>query len=212
MLTHYSKEIIGVFFMWNLLSFILVVLSIVILGAVVVGIYNNLVKLRNSVENAWSDINVELERRASLIYNLVETVKGYAAHEKSTLEEVTQARSNLQDAWTVQENAEADVKLTGALDNLFAVAENYPNLKADVSFEKLMEQLAETEDLIAHYRQLYNDTVYIYNNKCQMFPSSIVANYFGFQYAEFFQPEEEFDETPDLDFDPENNEDELSPN
>ena len=192
--------------MWNLLGFILVVLSIVILGAVVVGIYNNLVKLRNGVENAWSDINVELERRASLIYNLVETVQGYAAHEKSTLKEVTQARSNLQDAWTVKENAEADVKLTGALDNLFAVAENYPNLKADESFQKLMEQLAETEDWIAYYRQLYNDTVYIYNNKCQMFPNNMVANYFGFEDAEFFEPEKEVDETPDFDFDTEGNE------
>lgn len=186
--------------MWNIISFVLVVLSIVVLGAAVVGFYNNLVKLRNMVENAWSDINVELERRASLIDNLVITVQGYAEHEKSTLEEVTVARSRLMDAGTVKENAKANRKLTGALDNLFAVAENYPDLKADNSFLKLMDQLAETEDVIADYRQYYNDTVYIYNNKCQMFPSNIIANYFGFEDAEFFEPGADATEIPDLDF------------
>lgn len=186
--------------MWNIISFVLVVLSIVVLGAAVVGFYNNLVKLRNMVENAWSDINVELERRASLIDNLVITVQGYAEHEKSTLEEVTVARSRLMDAGTVKENAKANRKLTGALDKLFAVAENYPDLKADNSFLKLMDQLAETEDVIADYRQYYNDTVYIYNNKCQMFPSNIIANYFGFEDAEFFEPGADSTEIPDLDF------------
>jgi len=186
--------------MWNIIAFVLVVLSIVFLGAAVVGFYNNLVKLRNRVENDWSDINVELERRASLIDNLVITVEGYAAHEKSTLEEVTEARSRLIDAGTVKENAKANRKLTGALDNLFAVAENYPDLKADESFLKLMDQLAETEDAIADYRQYYNDTVYIYNNKCQMFPSNIIANYFGFEDAEFFEPGVDATEVPDLDF------------
>ncbi len=186
--------------MWNLLWFILVVLSIVILGAMVVGLYNNLVKFRNGVENAWSDINVELERRSSLIDNLVETVRGYAEHEKSTLEEVTEARSRLTYAETVKENAEANNKLTGALDDLFAVAENYPNLKADESFEKLMGQLEETEDMIAEYRQFYNDIVYVYNNKCQTFPSNVVANYFGFEDAEFFKPGAEANDVPDLDF------------
>ena len=186
--------------MWNIIAFVLVVLSIVFLGAAVVGFYNNLVKLRNRVENDWSDINVELERRASLIDNLVITVEGYAAHEKSTLEEVTEARSRLIDAGTVKENAKANRKLTGALDNLFAVAENYPDLKADESFLKLMDQLAETEDIIADYRQYYNYTVYIYNNKCQMFPSNIMANYFGFEDAEFFEPGADATEVPDLDF------------
>ena len=186
--------------MWNIIAFVLVVLSIVVLGAAVVGFYNNLVKLRNRVQNAWSDINIELERRASLIDNLVITVQGYAEHEKSTFEEVTEARSRLIDAGTVKENAKANRKLTGALDNLFAVAENYPDLKADDSFLKLMDQLAETEDVIADYRQYYNDTVYIYNNKCQMFPSNIIASYFGFEDAEFFEPGADATEVPDLDF------------
>jgi LemA protein len=198
--------------MLNLLAFILVVLSIVILGAVVVGLYNNLVKLRNGVENAWSDINMELERRISLTDNLVETVKRYATHEKSTMEEVTQASYNLQDAWAVHENAEADIQLTHALNNLFVMAENYPNLKVDKSFKTLTEQLTEIEDMIFHYRQFYNDKVYVYNNKCHMFPNNIVANYFGFQYIEYFQPGEEFDGNPDLDLDPENNQDELTTN
>lgn len=198
--------------MLNLLAFILVVLSIVILGAVVVGLYNNLVKLRNGVENAWSDINMELERRISLTDNLVETVKRYATHEKSTMEEVTQASYNLQDAWTVHEIAEADIQLTHALNNLFVMAENYPNLKVDKSFKTLTEQLTEIEDMIFHYRQFYNDKVYVYNNKCHMFPNNIVANYFGFQYIEYFQPGEEFDGNPDLDLDPENNQDELTTN
>lgn len=198
--------------MLNLLAFILVVLSIVILGAVVVGLYNNLVKLRNGVENAWSDINMELERRISLTDNLVETVKRYATHEKSTMEEVTQASYNLQDAWAVHENAEADIQLTHALNNLFVMAENYPNLKVDKSFKTLTEQLTEIEDMIFHYRQFYNDKVYVYNNKCHMFPNNIVANYFGFQYIEYFQPGEEFDGNPDLDLDPDNKQDELATN
>lgn len=198
--------------MLNLLAFILVVLSIVILGAVVVGLYNNLVKLRNGVENAWSDINMELERRISLTDNLVETVKRYATHEKSTMEEVTQASYNLQDAWTVHEIAEADIQLTHALNNLFALVENYPNLKVDKSFKTLTEQLTEIEDMIFHYRQFYNDKVYVYNNKCHMFPNNIVANYFGFQKAEYFQPGEEFDGNPDLDLDPDNKQDELATN
>jgi LemA protein len=195
-----SKLVFGVLFMWNIIAFVLVVLSIVFLGAMVVGIYNNLVKLRNRVENAWSDINVELERRASLIDNLVITVQGYAAHEKSTLKEVTEARSRLIEAGTVKENAKANRKLTRALDNLFAVAENYPELKADDSFLKLMDQLAKTEDLIADYRQYYNDMVYIYNNKCQMFPSNVVASYFGFEDAEFFEPGADATEFPGLNF------------
>lgn len=186
--------------MWNIIGFLLVVIIIMVLLAIMVFIYNNLVKLRNGVENAWSHINVELERRANLIDNLVKTVKGYAKHEKSTLEEVTEARSSLTDAETVSENAKANNQLTGRLKSLFAVAENYPDLKADDNFKELMDQLGETEDIIAQYRQLYNDMVYVYNNKCEMFPSNIIANYFNFQEAEFFEPGENAINVPDVDF------------
>ncbi len=186
--------------MWNIIVFILVVLSIVFLGAAVVGFYNNLVKLRNRVENAWSDISIDLGKKASLIYNLVITVQAYATHEKYTLKQVTEARSRLIEAKTVKEKAKANRKITRALDNLFAVVENYPDLKTDESFLKLIDLLSETEDVIADYRQYYNDTVYTYNNKCQMFPSNIIANYFGFEDAEFFEPEADAADMPELDF------------
>lgn len=186
--------------MWNIIGFILVVLTIVVLAVIVVAIYNSLVKFRNGVENAWSHINVELERRADLIDNLVETVKGYAKHEKTTLEEVTQARSNLSNAETVQESAKANKQLTGTLKSLFAVVENYPNLKADESFEELIEQLEETENMIAQYRQLYNDMVYVYDNKCEMFPSNIIAGFFGFEEAQFFESEKNAIDVPEIDF------------
>ena len=186
--------------LWNIIGFLLVVLIIVVLIAIVVIIYNNLVKLRNGVENAWSHINVELERRADLIDNLVKTVKGYAKHEKTTLEEVTEARSGLTNAETVKENSIANKQLTGTLKSLFAVAENYPDLKADENFKELMDQLEETENMIAQYRQLYNDIVYMYNNKCEMFPSNIIANYFNFQEAEFFEPGAKATNVPDVDF------------
>jgi len=176
--------------MWNIIWFILVVLSVVAFGAAVLAIYNNLIGLRNRVENDWFQINVELERRASLIENLVETVKGYVEHEKTTLKEVTKALFNLIDAETVKENANANRQLTESLKSLFVVLENYPSLKADKSFGELMEQLDETEDVIAEYREFYNDMVYIYNNKCQVFPSNLVANYFNFKEVEFFEPGE----------------------
>jgi len=123
--------------MWNLISFGLVILVIVIFFALIIGIYNSLVKLQNGVEGAWSQINVQLERRSDLIANLVETVKGYATHEKTTFQEVTQARSDLNNAQTVKENEKADNILTGTLKSLFAVAENYPELKADENFLEL---------------------------------------------------------------------------
>lgn len=116
------------------------------------------------------------------------------------MEEVTEARSSLTDAETVSENAKANNQLTGRLKSLFAVAENYPDLKADDNFKELMDQLGETEDIIAQYRQLYNDMVYVYNNKCEMFPSNIIANYFNFQEAEFFEPGENAINVPDVDF------------
>ncbi|HEX7468951.1 MAG TPA: LemA family protein, partial [Methanobacterium sp.] len=150
-------------------------------------LYNSLVKLRNRVKNAWSQIDVQLKRRTDLIPNLVETVKGYAKHEKSVFENVTKARSNLMGAQTVEENAKANNQLTDALKTLFAVAENYPDLKANENFKDLQRQLSETEDKIAYSRQFYNDTVLMYNNKCQMVPSNIIASLFHFKESEFFE-------------------------
>jgi LemA protein len=129
--------------MWNLIGFGLVILIIIIFFAIIIGTYNSLVKLRNGVEGAWSQINVQLERRSDLIKNLVETVKGYATHEKTTFKEVTEARSNLKNAETVKENEKADNVLKDTLKSLFAVAENYPQLKADENFLELQDQLSE---------------------------------------------------------------------
>lgn len=176
--------------MWNILGFLLVVLIIGILAAIVAGMYNSLVKLRNGVNNAWSQINVQLERRADLVSNLVETVKGYSTHEKSTLKGVIEARSKLSNAETIKENEKANNMLTDSLKSLFAVAESYPELEADESFEELLKQLSETEDKIAYFRQLYNDIVWTYNNKCQMFPSNLIANFFGFEEARYFEIDE----------------------
>lgn len=176
--------------MWNILGFLLVVLIIGILAAIVAGMYNSLVKLKNGVNNAWSQINVQLERRADLVSNLVETVKGYSTHEKSTLKGVIDARSKLSNAETIKENEKANNILTDSLKSLFAVAESYPELEADESFEDLLKQLSETEDKIAYFRQLYNDIVWTYNNKCQMFPSNLIANFFGFEEARYFEIDE----------------------
>ena len=179
-----------------------IIILLIIIGIVVyfVSIYNSLVNLRNRVKNAWSQIDVQLKRRTDLIPNLVETVKGYAAHEKSVFENVTKARASLMNAQTPQENAEANNMLTGALKSLFAVAENYPDLKASQNFQDLQGQLKETEDKIAYSRQFYNDTVLMYNNKIQMFPSNLVANQFNFTEAEFFEIPEAEKEVPEVKF------------
>ena len=184
--------------MWNLIGFGLVVLIIVIFFAIIILIYNSLIKLQNGVEGSWSQINVQLERRSDLIDNLVETVKGYAAHEKTTFQEVARARSNLNNAETVKENEKADNILTGTLKSLFAVAENYPDLKADENFLELQDQLSATEDKIAQYRELYNEIVLTYNNKREVFPNNILANFFNFEEAEYF--EHEAGEVPKVDF------------
>lgn len=186
--------------MWNTIYFGLIVLFIILLGVGVAVTYNGLVKLRNAVSNAWSQINIQLERRSDLINNLVETVKGYSSHEKTTFKDVTKARSRLSDAETVEDNIRANNKLTETLKSLFAVAENYPELKADESFEELMAQLSETEDKIAGYREMYNDMVFSYNNKCEMFPSNLVAKFFRFEEAAFFEVEPEELELPQVDF------------
>ena len=164
----------------NLLLIILIAIIIIILVAIV-AIYNGLVTARNKVKNAWAQIDVQLNRRADLIPNLVETVKGYAAHESSVFEDVTAARAGLMNANGVKEISEANNQLSSTLKTLFAVAENYPELKANENFKELQAQLAQTEDKIAYSRQFYNDTVLMYNNKCQTFPSNIFAGMFGFK-------------------------------
>ncbi len=156
-----------------------------------VGIYNNFVVLRTRIEEALSGIDVQLKRRADLIPNLVETVKGYAKHEKGVLENVTKARSALMSAQTVHEKAEADNMLTGALKSLFAVAEAYPDLKANTNFLELQKQLEDTEDKIAYSRQFYNSNVLDFNTKVHTIPSNIVASMFGFKPFEFFKADEE---------------------
>lgn len=153
-----------------------------------IGMYNRLVALRNRIENAWSQIDVQLKRRIDLIPNLVETVKGYAAHEKETFERVIQARSAMVNAGSnVTAQAQADNLMTGALKSLFAVAEAYPELKANQNFMMLQEELSGTEGKIAYSRQFYNDTVLQYDNAIEMFPTNILAGMFSFQPKPYFE-------------------------
>ena len=162
---------------------------IVILIIIYFSIYNGLVGSRNQTKNAWAQIDVQLKRRYDLIPNLVETVKGYAAHERGTFEAVTNARNLAQSLSNagVAERAKAEGELTGALARLLAVVENYPNLKANENFLALQEQLTSTENKISFARQYYNDSVLRYNNQTQMFPSNIIANMTGFKASEFFE-------------------------
>ncbi|GAB6056352.1 LemA family protein [Methanobacterium alkalithermotolerans] len=183
-----------------MLVYIIIGIIIIVFLAVLVGLYNSLVNLRNRVKNSWAQIDVQLKRRADLIPNLVETVKGYASHERGVFENVTKARSSLLNAETVKENQEANNQLTGALKTLFAVAENYPDLKASQNFQDLQMQLSQTEDKIAYSRQFYNDTVLMYNNKCQMFPSNIIARLFNFTESEFFETAEAERSVPKVEF------------
>ena len=162
--------------------------------------FSGLVTARNKVKNAWAQIDVQLNRRADLIPNLVETVKGYAGHEKSVFEDVSAARAGLMNANGVKEINEANNQLTNTLKTLFAVAENYPELKANENFKELQAQLAQTEDKIAYSRQFYNDSVLMYNNKCQTFPSNIIANMFGFKEADFFEVAGEARSVPKVEF------------
>jgi LemA protein len=164
---------------------------VVILLFWLVVLYNRLVRLRNGAQNAWAQVDVQLRRRYDLIPNLVETVKGYAAHERETFEEVTRARAAAQGAQGVAEQAQAENILTQALGRLFAVAEAYPQLRATENFQQLQAQLAETENKIQVARQIYNDSVLTYNNATQTLPSNVIAGMFGFQPREFFEVEEQ---------------------
>lgn len=178
---------------------ILLVVVIVLVIALVV-MYNNFVQLRNRVDNAWAQVDVQLQRRLDLIPNLVETVKGYAGHENDTLHQVTQARSAMADAGSPQARMQADSMVTNALKSLFAVAEAYPDLKANVNFQQLQTELASTEDKISYMRQSYNDVVMLYNNAIQTFPGVLVAGLFRFDKRESFDAETSADQAPKVSF------------
>jgi LemA protein len=162
----------------------------ILLGLALVVLYNKLVRLRNRSENAWAQVDVQLRRRYDLIPNLVETVKGYAAHEKQTFEEVTKARTAAQQAQTVPEQAEAENLLTAAIGRLFAVAEDYPELRATENFQELQAQLAETEQKIAIARQIYNDAVLSYDTALETIPTNVVAGMFNFEPRPYFEIDE----------------------
>jgi LemA protein len=170
---------------------VLVIVALVLLVAILlVTLYNRLVRLRNRAENAWAQVDVQLRRRYDLIPNLVETVKGYASHERATFEEVTKARTAAQQAQTVQEQAKAENMLTQAIGRLFAVAEQYPELRATENFQQLQTQLEETEGKIAVSRQVYNDAVLTYDTALETVPTNIVGNMFSFKAREYFEVEE----------------------
>ena len=180
---------------------VVILVLIVVVGLLLVWLYNNLVRLRNRVDNAWAQVEVQLKRRWDLIPNLVESVKGYAAHERETFEAVTEARARAQNASNPAEAAQAEGILGAALGRLFAVAEAYPELQADENFRQLQTELAETENKVATSRQVYNDTVLTYNNAVQTFPGLVVAGPFGFTIREFFEVEDDAQrEPPSVDF------------
>jgi LemA protein len=173
-----------------------IIVGIVVLLAIILGaIYNSLVTLRVRVDEAWSDITVQLKRRLDLIPNLVETVKGYAKHESGVFTAVTEARANALNAKGVKETAAADGEFTGALKSLFAVAESYPDLKASQNFTELQQELVDTEDKIQASRRFYNGGVRDLNTKIQTFPSNIIAGMFGFVIREFFELSDEEQKT-----------------
>ncbi len=180
---------------------IIVIVVVLLLVAIVIGAYNALIRRRNQVENAWSQIDVQLKRRLDLIPNLVETVKGYAAHERETLQAVVDARNAAIAAPdTPPEQAQADGLLTGALRQLFALSEAYPDLKANQNFLALQEELTATEGRVAYARQFYNDSVLAYNNKLEQFPTVILANMLKFERREYFEADEAARTTPTVEF------------
>ena len=180
---------------------IIVIVLIVFFVLMFVSMYNSLIKLRNQVKNAWSQIDVQLKRRHDLIPNLIETVKGYMTHERDTLENITKARSQAMNASGVADKAKAEGELSGAMSKFFLVVENYPDLKANQNFLALQEELTSTENKISFSRQSYNDQVLFYNNKIQMFPTNIMAGMFNFKEEQFFQVEDKADrEVPKVSF------------
>src|SRR2546429_5434608 len=178
-----------------MVSWIILAIAVLILGFVI-GMYNSLVQLRVRADSAWSDIDVQLKRRHDLIPNLVETVKGYAAHEKGTFENIAKFRSQAMQASTPVDKAAAENQLTGALKSLFAVAENYPELKASEEFTQLQGSLSRAEDTIQNSRRYYNGVVRDLNTKIQSFPTNIMANMFDFKQRQYFETTEATDREP----------------
>ena len=183
----------------EIIALVCVVGLILALLAYLVATYNRLVTLRNRVENAWAQIDVQLKRRYDLIPNLMETVKGYMKHEKETLENITKYRAQLVTG-SVEERAKANNMLTQTLKSLFAVAENYPKLEASQNFRMLQEELAGTENKISYIRTAYNDSVLEYDNALEMFPSNMVANMFGFKPRQYFEAPAAEKEAPKVKF------------
>ena len=182
------------------ISLIVIIAIVVVLIIAIIAMYNNFVKLRNMVDNAWAQIDVQLQRRIDLIPNLVETVKGYAKHEQGTLDSVTQARAAVANAGTPEEKMQADNMLTDTLKSLFAVAENYPDLKANTNFMELQKELSNTEDKISYMRQSFNDVTMKYNNAIQTFPGNIFAGMFGFKERPLFDANEGAEVAPTVTF------------
>lgn len=183
-----------------MIGWIIAGIVVVVIVAFVITTYNTLVRLRNKVKNAFAQIDTQLQRRFDLIPNLVETVKGFATHEKELLENVAASRSGYMNASTNGEKMAMNNQLTAGLRSLFAVAESYPDLKANTNFLKLQDELSETEDKITYARQFYNDAVTIYNDKIQMFPGNMVAGIFGFKEEELFNTDEAAKEAPRVEF------------
>lgn len=183
------------------MSIIVVILALVIIFVFyVIGIYNRLVNARNKVKDQFSQIDVQLKRRIDLIPNLVETVKGYAKHEEGTLKEVIEARNKMANANNINEELEASGEVTSALNKLFALAESYPELKANENFMSLQKDLKETEDKISYARSFYNDTVLNYNNMREQFPSNIIAGMFNFEKIDFFKADDKDKENVKVEF------------
>jgi len=174
-----------------MVPFLITLAVVVVIALFVISIYNKLVKGRQKVKNAWSQIEVQLQRRFDLIPNLVETVKGYMTHEKDVLEKVTSLRSSWANATSIEEKANLDNQLSGALKTIMAVSENYPDLKANQNFADLQNNLKETENKISFSRQFYNDTVTMYNTSLEVFPSNVIGSMFGFKEETLFKTESE---------------------
>ena len=179
---------------------IYLLLVVAVLAVTVITIYNGLIRLKNKCSEAWSDIDTQLKRRYDLIPNLVETVKGYAQHEAGTLEKITQARTAAMNAKSLPEKEQAELSLTGALKTIFALAENYPDLKANQNFLDLQKNLSEIEEHIQLSRRYYNATVRDFNTKIEVFPNNLIAKPMGFAQREFFEADEGEKQTVKVDF------------
>lgn len=184
-------------------SFIYTLITLILLAGIIsytISIYNDLVTKRNQVKNSWSKIDVQLKRRTDLIPNLVEVVKGYAKHEHDTFTQVSQARASLMNARNIEDIQKSNSQLSRSLVNLFAIAERYPELKANTNFLNLQGQIQESEDKIAIYRERFNNFVLVYNNSCEQFPGNLVAQMFGFKTANFIEISEDEKAVPKVQF------------